>query len=138
MGLREDILALAAEYSGGKSNGSERDDLLGAFGMSGDDANEFLEAYADKYGVDMSEFRWEFHYIADEPPYRRRVFPLDKDGKVIPFMPVTLPQLVRAAGAGRWRFDYPEHTLRTIWVLRSLLVLAVALMMLGLFALLRF
>ena len=118
---------MVAEYSGAKPNGAEQKDLFGAFGMEGDDANEFLEAYADRFGVDMSGFRWEFHYVADEPPFRRRVLPVDVNGEVIPFMPVTLHQLIRAAETGRWRFDYPEHTIRISRFPQYVLVFALVL-----------
>ena len=128
---------MAAEFSGGKPNGTELDDLLGAFGMEGDDANEFLEAYADRFGVDMSGFRWEFHYVADEPPFRRRVLPVDRDGKVIPFLPVTLRQLTRAAEAGQWQFDYPEHRIRISRVAEYALALVLVFLLLTLFLLWR-
>lgn len=112
MDLREDILALAEECSGKTSNGTEQSDLLGAFGLEGEDANEFLEKFALKFDVDLSSLRCEFHYIADEPPGFRRVLPVDQLGKVIPFAPIRLEQLFDAAETGRWAYAYPEHRLR--------------------------
>jgi len=128
MGLREDILSLAAEFSGTKPNGTEQSDLLGAFGLEGADATEFLEAIIERFNVDLSDLRWEFHFNADEPPWGRRLIPVDRDSKVIPFMPITLAQLIAAAEQGRWAFDYPEHTLRISWQSRFSMSIAAALL----------
>ena len=80
--------------------------------MEGDDADEFLEAYADRFAVDLSSLIWYIHYNADEPPGIRRVLPIANDGKVIPYIPITLQHLVDAADRGRWEFDYPDHSVR--------------------------
>ncbi|KIC11859.1 hypothetical protein RA19_04275 [Leisingera sp. ANG-M1] len=112
--LQQEILDFAAQFSGGKSKGAGQDDLLGAFGLEGDDANEFLDAFAERYGVDFSGFLWESHYNADEPPGRRRVLPLDVSGKIIPYQPITLELLEKAVLAGRWSYEYPEHTIKTL------------------------
>jgi len=111
MGLREEILALATSMCG-KSNGTEESDFLGAFYLDGADASEFLEAFSETFDVDFSEFRWEFHYNADEPPNGRRVWPLDVNGHLIPYDPIRLDQLVVAAREGVWRYDYPAHTIQ--------------------------
>jgi len=123
MGVREEILALAQLHSGGKSNDTQDVDLFGTFALEGGDAEDFLVAYMEKYGVDMSDFRWEFHYIGDEPPGHRRVLPMDANGKVIPFIPVPLDQFVRAAEGGIWHVTYPEHTIK--YSLRSRLFLPI-------------
>ncbi|WP_372570871.1 DUF1493 family protein [Ruegeria jejuensis] len=112
MALREEIIALASVHSGSDSNGSEEADFLGAFGLAGDDASEFLDDFGAKFGVDFSEFRWEFHYIADEPPFFRRLLPIARDGQVIPFQPITLDDLARCAETRRWSYDYPDHVIR--------------------------
>lgn len=112
--LQQEILALAAEYSCGKIKGAGHDDMLGAFGFEGDDADEFLEAFAERFSVDFSSLRWEFHYNADEPPGRRRVLPLDAFGEVIPYQPITLELLEKAVLAGKWGYDYPEHTIKDL------------------------
>ncbi len=41
--------------------------LLEDLGMDGDDGDEFLEAFADEFGVDMSRMA-PFNYFNDEPP----------------------------------------------------------------------
>ena len=114
MDLRAAILALAAEHGGARRKElAGQGDLFGHFQLDGADITDFLTEYAERFGVDMSDFLWEFHFNADEPPHYRRVIPVGVDGKDIPWMPISLDQLVRAAEQGRWAFDYPEHTTRT-------------------------
>ncbi|KIC31746.1 DUF1493 family protein [Leisingera sp. ANG-S5] len=112
--LQQEILDFAAQYSCRKLKGVEQHDLFGAFGLEGDDADEFLEAFSKRFSVDLSGLRWEFHYNADEPPGRRRVLPLDASGKVIPYQPITLELLEKAVLAGKWGYDYPEHTIKDL------------------------
>jgi len=129
MGLHEDILSLAAEFSGTKPNGTEQSDLLGAFGLDGADATEFLEAYLEQFNVDLSDLRYDFHYDANEPPHGRRLVPVGCDGNVIPCVPITLTQLVAAAEQGSWQFDYPDYTWRTARPSRlSVMIFAVSLL----------
>ncbi|MGB3277928.1 MAG: DUF1493 family protein [Pseudorhodobacter sp.] len=116
MGLREDILALVLEHSGVKPEKLNPADIFGSSGMEGDGADEFLETFAEEFTVNLDEFRYYFHYIGDEPPTSRRVFPVGSDGKEIPFWPITLDQLVAAAQAGRWQLSYPTHEIRTRWI----------------------
>lgn len=132
MDLRAAILALAAEHGGSRSKEvAGQGDLFGHFGLEGDDATDFLEDYAQRFDVDLSSMLWEFHFIADEPPNYRRVIPVDVDGKDIPWMPITLDQLVRAAEQGRWVFDYPEHTIRTAIWSRYLWLLVLGVVLVG-------
>ena len=90
-------------------NDTGESNLPGVFGLEGDDADEFLKAFADHFKVDMTGFRDYFHYNANEPPYYRTCFPVDASGKVIPDIPITISQLVRAAESGIWDMEYPAH-----------------------------
>lgn len=116
MGLREDILALVIEHSGVRPEKLNPADIFGSAGIDGDDADEFLEAFAEAFTVNLDQFRYYFHYIGEEPPIYRRVLPVDSDGEEIPFWPITLDQLVAAAQAGRWHLPYPAHEIRTRWI----------------------
>ena len=138
MGLREGILALARFHSGSNKECAEQEDLLGVFGLTGDDATEFLETYARTFDVDLSAMRWEFHFNADEPPQARRLLPVGADGKVIPWQPITLEDLERAAQTGWWDRNYPAHQLRvSIWSRFAMVGSALALFLV-LFGLARF
>ncbi|MCB1336990.1 MAG: DUF1493 family protein [Maritimibacter sp.] len=112
MGLRDEILALAREHGGKEIAPGADDDLLGAFGMEGDDAAEFLEAFADRFGVELSGLLPYFHYVEDARQRRPRVYPVAPDGARLPMRPITLADLVAAAEAGRWTLSYPPHELR--------------------------
>lgn len=112
--LQQEILDFAVQFCRGKPNRTWQSDLPGAFGLDGADVADFLEAFAAHYDVDLSGLRWEFHYNADEPPGSRRVLPLDASGKVIPYQPITLELLEKAVLAGKWGYDYPEHTIKDL------------------------
>ena len=130
MGRRDDILALAADYAGQAKDCAGQEDLLGVFGLTGDDASEFLEDYAERFDVDMSGMLWYFHYDANDlPRMPRHVLPIGADGMVLPLRPITLDDLVAAAEAGQWTVNYPEHRLRRSrwWVLNIALVTGFAL-----------
>ena len=127
---REEALE-ALEALAGKRLPGPDDDLLGALGIEGDDANEFIEAYAEACEVDMSGFLWYFHYNADEPPGSRRVLPVLSDGTIPPYHPVTVENLVASAMAGHWVWDYPEHTIRHSRVFRAAFSLLLLLVFVG-------
>ena len=94
----------------------DRDDILHSVGCEGDDAAEFFEDFAQTFEVNMEGFLPYFHYIADEPPMYRRVYPVDSQNRAIREIPVSLDMLVSAAEAGRWELDYPNHK---IWTSRA-------------------
>lgn len=133
MGLREDILDLAASSSGGPPRGDPDTDFLGAFGMEGDDATEFLELFEARYENSLDGLLWYFHFNADEPPTYRRMIAVDREGKPIPLIPITLGGLVRAAEDGKWPIVYPPHSVRTSPVARVIQA-AIGLVLLGLLA----
>ncbi|WP_299412689.1 DUF1493 family protein [uncultured Sulfitobacter sp.] len=112
MSHRDEIIQMLSEEIGQHFIVEPDEDLFGKLYLSGDDVNEFLEAYALRFNVDMSAFLWYFHYNADEPPQGRRVLPVLSDGRVADYMPISLDHLVDAAQAGRLAYAYPEHSLR--------------------------
>ena len=127
------ILRLAAEHSGRRPEQVDRADIFGAGKLAGDDADEFLQALSDTYGVDFTGFRDYLHYDGNEPPGR---FPTSwgvaPDGKRLAIIPISLADLLRAAEIGKWQMTYPAHRLVDrgrlyFWVL-PLGVLAVAML----------
>ena len=75
-------------------------------GVDGDDFFELEEAYAKRFNVDISGYRWYFHH-RDEgflfAPERLFFRP--------PYNPiaVTPKMLLEAANAGKWSLEYPAH-----------------------------
>ena len=112
MDLRARIIAALERASGTKSNGAEDSDVLGAFGLTGADATEFLDSFAEEFQTDLGGMIWYFHFNADESPNRRRVIPYDAvTRQIIPYDPITLDDLVRAASTGHWDRTYPKHNI---------------------------
>ena len=130
MELRDRILDLLAQCSGRQSNGAEDSDVLGAFGLTGDDASDFLALFETEFKTDLSAMIWYFHFNADEPPTRRRIVPHDATtGRPIPYDPITLDDLVKAAKTGEWVRDYPKHSIgQSILQRYAMTALALALM----------
>lgn len=99
------------EEKTGANNVRQSDDIYNDLGCVGDDFHELIEAYAEKYTVDMSSYLQYFH--ADEEggwnsiggifikaPYKR-----------VKRIPVTPLLLLDFAHKRKWTIDYPEHNL---------------------------
>lgn len=106
---RDDMIAFVAEMSGcpiARINGST--DVFDDLGQYGDDLREFLEVYAEEFGVDMSDHIWYFHNVEEgcswpgslffKPPYRR-----------VKRIPITIVMLTEFANQKKWAIHYPEH-----------------------------
>src|SRR5262245_10993482 len=93
-------------------------DIFDSLGIDGDDAFEFVERFATKFDIDITNYRWYFHhgeegfYIGGwffRPPYRR----VDR----IPITPRVLAEAIRIK---RWPLEYPGHKLPSVrWDIRS-------------------
>ena len=66
-------------------------------GMTGDDAAEFLSAYSEAFGVDMSAFRFSDHFTG-EP----HLFNWWLTGRASRLTPITVRDLVEAAKQKKW------------------------------------
>ena len=102
-------------------------------GADGDDMFLLMAAYSDRFGVDLSTYRWYFHHGEEggswsfgglffDPPYRR-----------VPHMPITVAMLHEFAEQKRWGIQYPEHQLpkRRIDMLINQILFVVVLSWLG-------
>lgn len=80
-------------------------------GVDGDDFDDLMIAYQKKYGVNLDEFRWYFHYAEEgswnsigasffKAPHQR-----------VTHIPVTPQLLLEMANKGKWDFPYPQHKL---------------------------
>jgi len=75
-------------------------------GMDGDDADEFLKAFAKEFAVDFAGFRFYHHFGSEGfdplwlfwPPWWMKVV----------HIPLSVGDLVAAAMAGRWLIVYPD------------------------------
>jgi len=80
-----------------------RSRLLQDLGMDGDDAEEFLTAYAAEFGVDMTGFRFDDHF-GPEAAFDPLVYLwwVLFDRKKLQLAPITLADLTRSAREKRW------------------------------------
>lgn len=86
-------------------------DLFEDIGVVGDDFDEMMQKFAERYAVNLDQYLWYFH--ADEegglwsigsvffaPPYKR-----------VTRIPVSPALLTEAANRGKWEMLYPAHKL---------------------------
>jgi len=126
--LHESIRLFIAEYCGSETAIDPQESLFESLGLFGDDVDDFMEAYASKFHVDMSSYLWYFHTGEEglnfgsfffKPPYSR-----------VAEIPVTIEMLSLSANSKRWIVDYPPHNLpkrRYDLLVNLALVMAVAL-----------
>ena len=106
--------------------------LVEDIGADGDDMFELMERYSERFGVDLSTYRWYFHHgeegswsmggLVFDPPYKR-----------VPHMPITVGMLHQFAEQKRWGIHYPQHQLpkRRIDILINQVLFAVVLSYIG-------
>jgi hypothetical protein len=96
--LYEMIVSLVTEETGTRKRLTEQTDLLKDVGMDGDDANEFLCKFADRFQVDMSDFRFDRFFGSEGFALIQFIRSLFSSGK----SPCTIALLVEAAKNGHW------------------------------------
>jgi hypothetical protein len=98
----EKVCAFVAEHrSVKKGELTEQTELL-KLGMDGDDAREFMEAFSDKFAVDMSEFEFSKHFGPEgfNPIYYFYCLLFSRDK--LRQLPITLGDLTKAAQNKKW------------------------------------
>jgi hypothetical protein len=134
---REQVLEFVGRFATTKMI-ADSADLFFEAGIDGDDAFEFVDAFAAQFAVDISGYRWYFHHGEEghnlgglffRPPYDR-----------VDHIPVTLDLLIKAVELKRWPIVYPPHELpETRWDTRiNLGCFVIALASLGLWAFFQF
>lgn len=107
------------------------DDLFARWRIEGDDADEFIEAFAKRFSIDMGNYRWYFHHREEgqnlgalffRPPYAR-----------VERMPISIDVLANAVVSQEWPLAYPPHELpKRRWdiiidqIVMALLIIGVA------------
>lgn len=83
-------------------------DIFEELGSTGDDFHELIEAYAEKYLVNMENYLWYFHTDEEGTNFfgGALFLPLYKRVKRIPITP---RMLLSFANSGKWEIDYPPH-----------------------------
>jgi len=109
-GNRSQLDDFIQEYSNGSVSLLSDDDLFKKLSLAGDDCDDFLVAFGERFNVDMAELRWYFHYEEEgmltpaafffKPPYLR-----------VKRIPITIKLLQEAILSRKWPIQYPEHVL---------------------------
>lgn len=109
--LHADIVALVVDKVAVPAREVTDDaDIDRDLGCTGDDHHELMEAFAARFGVDMSAYRWYFHTEEEgqggpgswffKPPNER-----------VEHIPITIDVLLEAARTKSWPVVYPPHQL---------------------------
>ena len=107
--LLDQIVALVSRTSGVPADRIRPETRLAEdLGVDGDDADELLDAYARRFGVDLAAFEFS-RYFGEEPnlmAFAHWVRDLWR-GDARPTRPLTIAMLAAAAERGRWVEDGP-------------------------------
>lgn len=92
-------------------------DLFAAVGIDGDDAFDLMRDFAERFQVDLKDYRWYRHHGTEGFPLFSRFLRPPWPGTLLP---ITVSQLERAATLHRWPAAYPEPavpdaTIRAYW-----------------------
>ncbi|MBL0118014.1 MAG: DUF1493 family protein [Saprospiraceae bacterium] len=103
-----DIISFVAEGTVSKKV-YENSDIDRDLRWTGDDFDELMEKYAQRYQVDMSSYLWYFHHAEEGNNFGSAFFRAPNE--LVEHIPVTPKLLFEFAQKGKWDLDYPEHTL---------------------------
>ena len=105
----DDIIAFLIDLSG-TDRVKPDSDINDEIGMYGDDFDEMIEKFGEKFSVDISDYLWYFHSeeegfislggIFFKPPNQR-----------VNRIPITPAMLTEFANLGCWNISYPPHKL---------------------------
>lgn len=111
MATEDEIVAFVADLTGCPLKKIDWNDLFGSTGIYGDDTDELLDAYGERFGVRLDEYVWYFH--ADEEGWSlSSPLILDQNGQRLDRIPVTARMLADYANLGHWALVYPAHTMQ--------------------------
>jgi Protein of unknown function (DUF1493) len=120
----EEVAAFVREETGFCGPLTEATSLQWDIGLSGDDVDTFLTAYAKRFGVDLSGYLWYFHTEDEGLNLGELFFP--PPNVRVREIPITVGMLHAFAQLSRWAVEYPQHKLpQSRWDIRlnQLLVL---------------
>ena len=103
-----DIISFVAVETASKKV-HENSDIDRDLRWTGDDFDELMEKYAQRYQVDMSSYLWYFH-SAEEGNNLGSAF-FKAPNELVEHIPITPKMLFEFAQKGKWDLEYPEHTL---------------------------
>lgn len=108
--LEQDIIEfIEKEYW--KSNLQSDSDIFKTLGIIGDDSDELMMKYHEKYNVNMDTFLWYFHYEDEASINSIGSLIYKTPDKLVKRIPLTPKMLTEFANTKIWNIEYPEHKL---------------------------
>ncbi|MEZ4951686.1 MAG: DUF1493 family protein [Saprospiraceae bacterium] len=104
----QEILEFVKKQTGVREVHPESDIQL-ELGIDGDDFEELIVNYSDKFDVDISKFLWYFHFW-EEGQNLGGIF-FAPPNKRVTRIPVTPIMLLKFSNSGNWDLKYPDHVL---------------------------
>ncbi|WP_296595421.1 DUF1493 family protein [Phenylobacterium sp.] len=126
--MRADVSDFLAPWAEGAVLPPDDADLFDVLGIDGDDAFEFIDAFAGRFSIDVSSYRWYFHH--GEEGFGPGGLLFRSPDRRVKRIPISVEVLSEAVRTGRWPIDYPPHSLPKVrWDIRlnqafGLLILA--------------
>jgi len=106
-----EIYTLIANQTGAPPDKMRPDEDIGlTYGIDGDDFEDLMESFGEKFKVDLSTYKWYFHR-GDEGVLNLGGLLFSPPNRRVVRIPVTPSMLLGAARMGSWNLDYPSHTL---------------------------
>lgn len=93
-----------------KSNLNSDSDIFEKVKIIGDDCEELLFKYKEKFNVNFDSFLWYFHYYEETSPFIGGLF-FKPPYQRVKRIPITPKMLSEFANSKVWNIDYPEHKL---------------------------
>jgi hypothetical protein len=103
----DQAVVFVREQTGFRGQLTEATALQSDIGVYGDDMDNLLTAYAERFGVDLSGYRWYFHTGEEGIGLGGLFFP--PPNARVQEIPITVAMLHDFAQRGRWSMEYPEH-----------------------------
>ncbi|MCT4623375.1 MAG: DUF1493 family protein [Schleiferiaceae bacterium] len=102
----EEILEFVKSKTGIKEI-DENTDLSDNAGIFGDDFDDLIRSYAERFNVDMSKYLWYFHQDEESSwSIGKMIFPPPRQVERIKITPAALDKF---QFSGRWDIKYPIH-----------------------------
>ena len=86
-------------------------DVFRECGVSGDDCDELLHSFQEKYNVDMTEYLWYFHHEEEGSWNSIGGSFFKSPNERVKRIPITPKMLTEFANSKKWKIYYPEHKL---------------------------
>ena len=104
----DEVIACVANELGIREPITGEMELQKDLGVDGDDMYDALEAYSERFGVNMETILWYFHTCGEGWSIGRVFFKPPRERVVT--IPITVHMLHECALKGRWDIEYPPHS----------------------------